>query len=137
MCVQLVRRSLGFALAASAQELHWVSNRVEVHQWSHMGMCSSVSRLGTEVFASGSAQFEIQGGREEPEIDKFLLTKILEVAQMREAKIETQCEMGAYMTATDFNFFSLWGWKDHYFPTVSHSSITVKLEVCSKGLDSF
>lgn len=95
--------SLVFALSTSAQELQSVSNsRMEVHQCSR---CSSVSRLGIEVFTSDSAQFENQGGRKEPEIDKFFLTKILEVAQMREAKIEMQCEMGAYITATDFNFF--------------------------------
>lgn len=85
-----MRISLVFALAASAQELHSVSNREEVHQWSYMGMCSSVSRLGPEVFTSGSTQFEIQAGSKEPEIDEFLLVKILEVAQMREAKIEMQ-----------------------------------------------
>lgn len=97
--------SLVFALAASAQELHSVSSRVEVHQWSHVGMCSSVSGLGTEVFTSGSAQFEIQGGRKELDVDEFLLMRILEVAQIREAKIEMQCEMGACITATDFFLF--------------------------------
>lgn len=70
-----------------------------------MGMCSSVSRLGIEICTSGSAQFEIQAGRKEAETDEFLVTKILEVAQMREAKIEMQCEMGAYITATDFYIF--------------------------------
>lgn len=72
--------SLVFALGASPRELPSVEQQVEVQQRSHVGTRSLVSGLGTEVSASGSAQFEIQGGRKETEMDLVLLMRILKVA---------------------------------------------------------
>lgn len=56
------------------------SSRAELQQRRHMGTCSSVSGLCTEGFTSGFAQFVIQGGRKQPELDVFLLMRILKVA---------------------------------------------------------
>lgn len=130
--------SLVFALAASAQELPSVEQQdggaaaklygdmflsVWTLYWSfYLWLCP--------IWNSGGKEGARDGRIPTDETSQSSLEE-------REAKIEMQCEMRAYIAATDFFFFFFWGWKYHYFPIGSHSSITVKLEVCRKGLDPF